>query len=212
VARMSKALLAAASAAVLLSLAVGTASARRIEFSETHWMAVWSEIEPWVIEEVGELSPPISCPVTLSGSIHSRTISKVSGQLIGYVTRAMFGTCRGGRAIVLPATLPWHIRYLSFSGTLPNIEFIRVAIVGLGIQSEEAGGRTCLYLTTEARPATATFRGAGNNWTRIKWENASSIPRFAGDPTCLAARFKEAGQASVTRRESAATIALRLVQ
>jgi hypothetical protein len=85
------------------------------------------------------------CAVTLEGSLHSRTIAKTNGALIGYITRAILGTCPRGSATILTASLPWHARYASFSGTLPNITRINDTISGVqfGIR-EPVFGVTCL--------------------------------------------------------------------
>jgi len=86
-----------------------------------------------------------TCALTLEGSFHARTITKTAGVLAGFITRAALGACATGSATVLAATLPWHTRYASFSGTLPNITAINATISGAGWQIREAVfGVTCL--------------------------------------------------------------------
>jgi hypothetical protein len=127
----SKLLLAALMAAVFMSLAVSAASARRFELSNQRYLAIWPLL---TFEAPGTAT--IRCPVTLEGSFHSRTLSKVSGQLIGYVTSAKVrgavnSDCNNdGTARVNTETLPWHMRYLSFIGGLPNISGITIQLVG----------------------------------------------------------------------------------
>jgi hypothetical protein len=85
------------------------------------------------------------CAVTLEGSLHSRSIAKVAGSLIGFITRIVLGACARGSATILAASLPWHARYASFSGTLPNITSINDTITGSQFQIREpVFGVTCL--------------------------------------------------------------------
>jgi hypothetical protein len=147
----SKLLLGGLTAALILAAAVSTASARRIEISNQRFLALFPELT-----FAAEGFNPVICPVTLEGSFHSRTISKVSGQLIGYVTSAFVreSACAGGQARVLAERLPFHLRYDSFSATegLPRIRLLITQLVGgaFRIANEIAG---CLYTTTAARPA-----------------------------------------------------------
>jgi hypothetical protein len=98
----------------------------------------------------------IRCEVTLEGSLHSTTIPKVEEALIGLVTKAELGACSSGAATILRATLPWHMRYDSFAGLLPNISSIEVRIVGANFRVREPL-LTCLATTTEEAPAFVTF-------------------------------------------------------
>jgi hypothetical protein len=93
------------------------------------------------------------CRVTFEGSFHSRTFSKVARALVGYITSAIVAEagCTGGSARALPTTLPWHLQYASFTGTLPDITGIRLRVVGAGFQIQEPIV-TCLYRTSEAEP------------------------------------------------------------
>jgi hypothetical protein len=81
----------------------------------------------------------------------------VSGQLIGAVTRAIFAeaNCTGGKFRTLSEKLPWHVKYISFSGTLPNIETVKIALIGVQLLDEGFGFVSCLYTSSDARP----FRG-----------------------------------------------------
>jgi hypothetical protein len=146
----SKLLLAALTATAFMSLLVGTASARRFQLSNQRWQAIW----PLLSFETGAAT--VSCPVTLEGSFPSAILSKVSGQLIGYVTSAKVNGVRSacnetGSATVLNATLPWHIRYDRFIGALPSITEIRIQLIGARFQVN-AGGVVCLAGTTAAAP------------------------------------------------------------
>jgi hypothetical protein len=167
----TKLVFAGLAATIVMSFAVGTASARRISTSEQGFLARWTNL---VFEGAGV---KISCPVTLEGSFHSRTLSKVSGQLIGHVTRAQVPTglappCIGGKATALTETLPWHIQYNSFAGTLPNITRIRIALIGAKFQIEE-GTFLCLAATTQARPAMGDVEVTGGSANRLR-----ALPEF----------------------------------
>jgi hypothetical protein len=147
-----KLVLAGLATAIVLSLAVGAASARRFEVSERGFLARWTTDRPLIVNIAGNR---ISCPVTLEGSFHSRTTSKVCGQLVGYITTAQFaGTeppCKGGVLDPLAETLPWHIQYSRFAGTLPAITRIRILLVGLQVGGI-ANGIVCLLASTQASP------------------------------------------------------------
>lgn len=141
---LRKTLIATVGATVLLSVLVSAASAGRYSTSSQTLRATYSGLGfggPFGIAR---------CPVTLEGSLHSRTIAKTSNALIGYVTRAMTGRCQSGSATVLAGTLPWHARYGSFTGTLPDTLRIDVYVVGAGFQIREpVTGVICLALTAE---------------------------------------------------------------
>jgi hypothetical protein len=137
--------------ATLAIVALGSsASARRLEFSSQSFRVAFPI--------AGEPPRPelISCPFTLEGSFHSRTISKTSA-LIGYVTRAIVAeaSCRNGKGRFLTETLPWHVRYEAFSGALPNITAIRGQVIGLSVryEFERLFGLLCLYVTEVGHPA-----------------------------------------------------------
>lgn len=145
----SKLLLGGLAAAVLLGTVVSTASANRLSVSELRFQIAWAAL-------VFATEPSnITCPATLSGSFHSRTIAKVSRILVGHVTEASLGTCEfDGRATVLRETLPWHITYDHFVGSLPNITHIILHLVGASFRAED--GIPCLARTDFAEPAVAT--------------------------------------------------------
>jgi hypothetical protein len=160
-----RALLAASAAALVLAAAAGTASARRLEFSEQHYRAIWANFV--LFSEGTGPSFRISCAVTMEGSFHSKTISKVSGALIGYVTDIeVKHPCTGnGEAWALNGfeirngtrvgnTLPWHERYKSFTGVLPLIGGMKTSVVGQAFEIEKPSEfLSCLYQATAAQPA-----------------------------------------------------------
>jgi len=127
--------LAALLAASVMATAVGIASARNLSVSNQNFRIVWTPLEFNAPE-----GTRVRCNVTMDGTFHTRTIAKVANALLGYVTRAIVEqpSCResvfntavraipwNGTETSLGATiansLPWHVTYLTFTGTLPNI-------------------------------------------------------------------------------------------
>jgi len=121
----SKLLFAGLCATFLLAAAVSTASANRLSVNEQNHRIVWS-----ALQFVASAGSTVTCAVTLEGSFHSRTITKVTNALIGHVNRASIGACTGGSATAHRETLPWHEQYHGFSGTLPTISTVTIGLVG----------------------------------------------------------------------------------
>jgi hypothetical protein len=159
--KLSKLLLAVVGATVLLGALVSTASAGRLSSSSSTLRATFREVR-----FAGGFGTTI-CAVTLEGSLHSRTIAKVANALIGYITRAALGSCTQGSATILTETLPWHVRYVGFTGTLPNIGSLITSVSRASFQIREpVFGITCLAASTDARPTTGTYtREAGGALT-----------------------------------------------
>jgi hypothetical protein len=205
----SKLLLAAFTATALLSLAVSSASARRLEISNTNFRIVWTSLE--------FIAPftRVLCPVTLEGRFHSRTISKVSGQLIGYVTSAFVGSaCTGGSGRALTETLPWHVQYLGFRGTLPIIEGgIRLILVGARFRIINGGGTACLAGTTQASPGGAIATpGAGGLIRTLRADESLRIPLEGGFSCAIAGSGTFQGTGEVFLQGTTTRIFVRLVQ
>jgi hypothetical protein len=212
-------LLSALVAALALSAAVTTAQARRFELSNQFFRVVWSGL---TFSEVGGAEgPQVTCAVTLEGSFHSRTLSKVSGQLIGYVTFARVKRpCLGGNAWTLDGverpvqTLPWHIRYDSFRGTLPNVTGILVQLIDTSFLVEifPIG---CLYKSTTANPTHGIINiEAGGNANTLTADETKPIPLSVdlSGGFCPVTGFLS-GTGNVTLQGSTTTrIRVRLVQ
>jgi hypothetical protein len=115
-------------AVLLISVIAVQASARRIEVSNQTNRMVWTTFE------ITAEGSTIRCPLTLEGSFHSRTYSKVSGQLVGYITRAQTRSesCAGAIEFSLGTEkLPWHVGYNSFVGSLPSFTAVQIQIIDL---------------------------------------------------------------------------------
>ncbi len=161
--KLYKLVFAVVGATVLLGALVTTASANRLSQSSSTLRATWT-----AAEFSGGFGT-VRCSLTLEGSVHTRTITKTSGLLIGYITRASVGPCASGSATVLTASLPWHVRYNSFSGTLPSISSITTNVVGSAFQIKEPTfGITCLATSTATEPSTGTYtRESGGTLTSV---------------------------------------------
>jgi hypothetical protein len=137
--KLFKLLLAVAGATVLLGALVSSASAARLSTSSQTLRAGFARVN------FSGGFGTTECPLTLEGSLHTRTIAKTAGSLIGLITRAILGACIRGSATILTATLPWHVRYQSFTGTLPNITRLSTDVAGSAFQIREPTfGITCL--------------------------------------------------------------------
>ena len=219
----SKLVLTALTAALVLAAAVSTASARRLQLSSQNITAKWTALT-FSSEGGGEGIEAI-CPVTLEGSFHSRTISKVSGQLVGYITRANLTsascTFRGGATHVqilngtegTTTSLPWHIQYNSFTGVLPRITGVRLALIGAAFLIRAILGVSCLYKSTQREPAfgTVEVNETTGAVTGLRADETRTIPLGVGGFGCPGSGFF-LGRAAVTQTENAATITIRLVQ
>jgi hypothetical protein len=176
--KSSKLLFAGLTAAIVLSMAVASASANRLVVNEKSYRIVWS---PLRFIAGGNT---VSCNVTLEGSFHSATIRKVERALIGHVTRASVNTCTGGSATVLNATLPWHVQYNGFTGTLPRITGVLLKLVGASFQVQPSGSLACLAATTEERPAKGIAGVEAGTVTELTAEAAAEIPLRGGGGLC----------------------------
>jgi hypothetical protein len=149
--KLCKLLLAAAGATVLLGALVSTASARNFSVSSQNIRSSWRE----VIFELPFVN--VNCQVTLEGSLHTRTMPKVLGSLIGYITSAILGPCAEGTATILRETLPWHVRYSGFEPRLPEIRSLIIHVIGSAFRVRELFGIGCLAISEAAHPAIGRF-------------------------------------------------------
>ncbi len=114
--------LTALTVALLLSAAVTAASAGRLSISNQNIRVTWRSLE------FGSSVVTIRCPVTLEGSFHSRTITKVHGTLIGAVTRMAIKNESCTNGVVEASLLPWHLTYENFIGALPRISDVDILL------------------------------------------------------------------------------------
>jgi hypothetical protein len=173
-------------ASLLLAVAVTTASATRLSVSNQNIRATWTSLE-----KVAEGVTTIRCQMTLEGSFHTRTIAKVSRSLIGAITKAAVKqeTCTNGSVSVFngvdryngtttPNTLPWHLTYDSFTGTLPSITAVnllfsryRFGLTVAGLCTGQYGSATDNIVLAATRDASGAITGlsprAGANFLTL---------------------------------------------
>lgn len=197
--RFSKLLLAAVTMVVLASAI--DANAGRLSVTSQSFRITWLSIS------FRSAFGTETCPLTLEGSFHARTLPKTTNALLGYITRAALpsGQCSVGAATLLQETLPWHMRYSTFTGTLPDIESISVKLVGMGIRVSEIFF-SCLTTTEGTNPLILQMtREAGGTMTGVRVSAVSSIPGCSGG---LAAESPASGFLTVLGATTRVTLTL----
>lgn len=167
----TRAILTVLAAVCAAALAVGTATANRLGYNGQFIRVVYNNFT--LIAATGTF---IDCSVTIERTVHSTTITKTSGSLIGYVTRAAKGTCAGGEMRFNTETMPWHQQYRSFTGTLPNIVAINEATQRLSVEvvGEVFGIRIHCRYTAPSLPVTDTLE-ARHAIREERFDEATSI-------------------------------------
>jgi len=182
--KISRFALAALITTAALGAMVASSSARNLSISNQNFRITWSSLEFETTSGAGR----VLCAVTLEGSFHSRTIVKTVGSLIGYITRAVVNSpesCIGGEATILTATLPWHITYGGFNGSLPTITGVRLNLIGTAFQVHIEGSLTCLAVSTTANPARGTVvLGAGGRVESLISDRTALLPLTGGGGLC----------------------------
>jgi len=167
--------LAALGATLALAVAVGSASANRLSYSETRFRIIWTSLT-FSGSSGGFV---ITCPVTLEGSFHSATLAKVRDASVAQITRAAVNNlgCTEGQATILSESLPWDVTYQGFTGTLPSIVTVRHNLIGAAFQIEAGLGIVCLARSSRATPAAGEAnREAGGNITSLTPDGSLAIP------------------------------------
>ena len=135
--KLGKLLLAIVGATVLLGALVSSASARNFSVSEQRVTALWTRMN-----FIGGFGI-VECEVKLSRSFHARTFTKTVNSLIGYITEGTVLRCARGSATINQASFPWHLRYRSFAGTLPNITSLSDTVTGAEWRFRDPFDITC---------------------------------------------------------------------
>lgn len=163
--RTSHRMVAVISGIALMAAVGGSASARSLSSSSQTLRGTFREVV-FTADATGSRA---TCALTIEGSFHSRTIVKAAYSLTGYITASNIGSCVAGGVTVLRETLPWHTKYESFAGTLPNIASIRILVTGIAFRVQPSGSPACLFRTTDAEHGGARFnREAGGALTTIE--------------------------------------------
>jgi hypothetical protein len=191
-----------------LSITVA-ASARNLSNSSTTFRDVIAEMH----FEGGGGGFAITCPMTVSGSFHARTIAKVREALVGYVDRIIVNeaACRGeGRVRVETAQLPSHIRYRSFTGTLPNITEIAYRVLPPPFINEYILIGNCTFTPGAGDIMDVKLRRElGGRLVASSW--AWTIPLAAGQPFGCPRTLIETGAGAPPRSAEGAAITVTLI-
>jgi hypothetical protein len=203
----SKLLVAGIAAALLLSFAVGTSSANRLSVSNRNFRIIWTPLA---------LNPGnVRCNVTLEGSFHSATINKTVGALVGYVSRASVAApaeCTNGEATIAQESLPWHVRYRSFTGTLPRITGVSLSLINATFRVHvNSLGATCEVRTEAGRPAVGIAEvNETGTITGLRADETTRIP-LAGLCGIFGTEGSFAGTGAVTLLGATTRITVRLI-
>jgi len=194
-------------AALLMSVTVGTASAGRLSVSNNRFRVTWSPLN---------LNPgEVRCNVTLEGSFHSATVQKTAGALIGNVTRAIVAPpaqCRNGEATVVQESLPWHVRYRGFNGNLPRLSGVILGLVVARLRAHvNSLGATCEITGTPEHPSVGIAEvGEEGRITGYRSDENARIP-FLGLCAISGAEGSYSGTGALTVLNAATSITVRLI-
>ena len=179
---------------VLLGAFASAGSAGRLSLSANTVNAVWARLI--FSGGIGD----VECEVILTKTLHARTMDKVRLRLMGYVTAANVTRCARGGVTVLRETAPWHVRYHSFGGTLPNISGIRTLVVGLPFRIREPTfGIECLARSTPEEPMVLQYNlDAGRQITTATVGGTVRCGGFTETFSGTSSTISEAGGARVT--------------
>ncbi|MFL5817225.1 MAG: hypothetical protein ACJ76L_06445 [Conexibacter sp.] len=170
--KLGKLLIAVTTVTVLLGALVGSASARNFSTSSQLNRATFTRMN-----FAGGFGT-FECEVVLEGTFHSRTSTKTVGTLLGLITAANVSRCARGGATINRETLPWHRRYASFTGTLPNITSLSNTISGFSWSIREPTfGITC---RVENASLTNTYRLSGGVVTEYSVSGTAPCGSFSG--------------------------------
>lgn len=202
--RVRRRLLAVVVTASAAALACSSASAIQLSLSEPTFRAVWSPAR-FIFS-----GATVSCNATLEGSFHTTSVAKVQGSLMGHVTRIAVNSCTAGTMSVLTETLPWHVQYGSFTGTLPNISAMTMRLIGMSA-SWTFLGVTCLGRTEAGTPAAMIAeRNGSGTITSLRWDESLPIPLTGSG--CSSIRGRLGGTtSSVTGLGNVRSISLTLI-
>src|SRR6266511_5819391 len=163
--KLGKLLLAVVGATALLGALVASASARNLEGTQTV-SALWARMD------FGGVFGTVECEVRLSGSFHERTIATVAGTLIGYITEGTVLRCARFGVTIRQESLPWHRRYRSLTGTLPNITGLSETVTGAEWRIELSGFACTVSATNSS--TILTYAVSNGTVTRAEVSGTSS--------------------------------------
>ncbi|HMJ02233.1 MAG TPA: hypothetical protein VK506_04785 [Conexibacter sp.] len=165
--------LAIAAFVAALMLVSASASATRLSLDDQDFAVQWDPFITYFNDEVFGLA----CSASAAGRFHEAVLQKVAQGLVGSITEAA-GSIGGCRTLlsVLAESLPWHMTYESFTGTLPAIGSVAFLLIGASFVTGTGGGFTCLARSTSTEPIRliATI-GAGGVITELRLDETRTI-------------------------------------
>jgi len=194
--RLSKLLLVVISATVMLGALVSSAWARNLEVSSQTGTILWRRMD-----FAGGFGT-IECEIKLSRSFHARTFTKTVNSLIGYVTEGTILRCSRGGITINQASLPWHLRYRGFTGTLPSITGIADTVTGAEWTFREPTfGATCT-VRRESSSTILTYTVSGGTLTRTD---------ISGENSCSGINARLSGSETNVTNGAGARVTIRLI-
>jgi hypothetical protein len=205
----AKPVLTALVAALLLASVVSSAFARNLRVSSRTFRVTWSSLE--FAEPVTRIT--MRCQVTLEGSFHSATIAKVERLLIGAITRANVKeeSCTGGRDRPNNETLPWHVTYENFTGTLPNISTVGLLLSRVSFNIEMPLVCTGRYGISTDNISGSAAREAGGGITTlspVRGRNFATLERTISGACPTRVSFEGTGATFVLGTTARITVTL----
>jgi hypothetical protein len=208
-------------AALVLASAIGTASARSLSVSEQSFRSTFSSLE-FASEIV-----TIRCRVTLEGSFHTRTIAKTANALVGALTRVIVAHpgCTNGEAWAdngteaeplgtAPNKLPFHLQYKSFTGTLPAITAVTLAVSRASFVTQATFfGLQCRgrYGRPEDQINAAAAREAGGAITTLTASGEARLVEQLGSSAVCPATGRFSGTGTIVNLSTGARITVTLI-
>lgn len=207
-------ILVGATALVLLPATYAQANRLEIANAGEGFRFFWSTGSNELEFKIG--TSTVRCEVRLIGTFSGRTIIKRAGTTMGVVNVAQaINICSGGAVRMLEETLPWTLRYVSFTGTLPRISTVKLEIVGFRARITPEGAAACLATSEAARPVVLVARVEASEPTfeTITPEAAATIPVTNGEggPCALGASLSLGATGTIGVREAPGSLQIRLI-
>lgn len=175
--RTSRVLVAATVAAALLcTMAAGSAANRLQITNNTRGFRI-----NWPSFTVRSGTVSVTCGVTMEGTFVLRTFTKPSPEMeylpIGHTNSVIVRSCSGGAFAVLSEIMRFRIR--GFTGTLPNITGLGIAISNFDFTLEDGRGANCLGNGGAIYPAGPSTLNGSRQMTSLSLEEGVEVP-FTG--------------------------------
>jgi hypothetical protein len=146
----------------------------------------------------------------MEGSFHTQTIRKVEGALLGYISRASNGACRGGSATITQTSLPWHITYEGFRGTLPRITELIVLLRNVNFR-DTVLGVNCGYGRPEDNARGIVNVESGGGISGLTPETNIALQKLSGGIFCPNTAGFAGNPGSVTLLGTTTRVSIRLI-